>query len=137
MLFKTTEAHEEFRAKVASGFKFMEQSDGPYLIHCLEGKDRTGFVCIVIEALCGASYQEIVDDYMLTYKNYYRITEEKDKKRYDILKVRNVDAMLKFIVGDENCNLAKTSFSNYAKNYLINGGMTEEEVNSLISILTN
>jgi len=51
----------------------MASADGPYLVHCLEGKDRTGFVCIVLEALMSATYQEIVDDYMLTYNNYYHI----------------------------------------------------------------
>ena len=26
------------------------------LFHCTEGKDRTGFVGLVLESLCGASY---------------------------------------------------------------------------------
>ncbi|MCR4898530.1 MAG: tyrosine-protein phosphatase, partial [Acholeplasmatales bacterium] len=54
----------EFTTKIAQGFKAFAKNEGPYLIHCVEGKDRTGFVCMVIEALCGATYQEIVDDYM-------------------------------------------------------------------------
>ena len=64
----------EFREKVAAGLIEMTQHEGPYLVHCTEGKDRTGFVCVLLEALCGASYQEIVDDYMITYDNYYKIT---------------------------------------------------------------
>ena len=56
-----------FRGKVADGLKAVLAHDGPYLIHCTEGKDRTGFVCMLVEALCGAGYQEIVDDYMITY----------------------------------------------------------------------
>lgn len=121
----------EFREKLVNGFKMMLNSDGPYLIHCLEGKDRTGFVCIVLEALMNASYTEIVDDYMQTYYNYYKIT--KDDSKYEIIKNRNVDSMLKFIIGNDNANLSSmTSFSNEVKNYLKDGGMTDTEINQLI-----
>ena len=128
---------DDFRAKIALGFTQMASADGPYLVHCLEGKDRTGYVCMVIEALCGASYQQMVDDYMLTYVNYYKITLEKDKKRYDIIKARNIDAMLKFIVADENADLTKVDFVPYIKQYLKNGGMTEDNINTLINKLCN
>ena len=128
---------DDFRAKIALGFTQMASADGPYLVHCLEGKDRTGYVCMVIEALCGATYQQMVDDYMLTYVNYYKITLEKDKKRYDIIKERNIDAMLKFIVGDENADLTKIDFVPYVKQYLKNGGMTEDRINTLINKLCN
>ena len=67
---------EEFRSKVARGFAQMAEMEGPYLVHCTEGKDRTGFVCMLIEMLAGTSYQDMVDDYMITYDNYYKITEE-------------------------------------------------------------
>ena len=48
----------EFRRKAAKGLTAMAENDGPFLIHCTEGKDRTGFMCMLVEALCGASYQE-------------------------------------------------------------------------------
>lgn len=128
---------DDFREKIALGFTQMASADGPYLVHCLEGKDRTGYVCMVIEALCGATYQQMVDDYMLTYANYYKITLEKDKKRYDIIKARNIDAMLKFIVADENADLTKVDFVPYVKQYLKNGGMTEDRINTLINKLCN
>lgn len=127
---------DEFREKVASGLKSMLSFTGPYYIHCQEGKDRTGFVLIVIEALLNASYQDIVDDYMLTYDNYYGITLETDPLRYNIIKQRNVDAMLKFLIGNENVNLAETEFSSYIRTYLINGGMTDSEVTQFIHLLS-
>lgn len=37
----------------------MMNSQGPVYIHCTEGKERTGFVCVLLEALAGASYDEI------------------------------------------------------------------------------
>lgn len=122
---------EEFAEKVALGFKSMLNSDGAILIHCQEGKDRTGFVCIVIEALMSATYKEIVDDYMLTYNNYYGIDINDD--RYEIIKKRNVDAMLKFICKD--ADYTKGDLSSYARNYLKYGGMTDTEITQLINKL--
>jgi protein tyrosine/serine phosphatase len=124
----------EFRSKVAQGFRQLELFDGPYYIHCQEGKDRTGFVCIVIEALLGASYQEIVDDYMYTYKNYYKITLENDPKRYNIIKERNVDAMLEFIVG--NNNYKTIDLVSAARNYLSLGGLEDTIIDSIIEKLS-
>ena len=46
--------------------------------------------------------KEIVDDYMLTYDNYYGI--KAGELKYDIIKARNVDALLRFIINDENAD---------------------------------
>ena len=123
---------KEFQEKIASGFRAMLSSDGPFLVHCLEGKDRTGFVCIVLEALLNATYNEIVDDYMKTYDNYYKI--DKNDSRYETIKAKNVDSMLKFICS--GADYTKVDLSGYAKTYLLNGGMTESEINLLIDKLS-
>ncbi|MBR6723664.1 MAG: tyrosine-protein phosphatase, partial [Erysipelotrichaceae bacterium] len=55
---------DDFGMKIVQGFNLMAEKEGPYLIHCTEGKDRTGFVAMLIEALAKASYEEIEADYM-------------------------------------------------------------------------
>ena len=72
---------------------------------------------------------------MYTYKNYYKITKESDELRYRVIKERNVDAMLKFLIGSSDKDLNNLDFSPYIKNYLIAGGMTDTEVNDLINVL--
>ena len=73
-------------AGIISGALFeMSSHDSPCLVHCVEGKDRTGFTCALILALAGASVQEIVDDYMMTYYNYYRVTKEANAARYEAI----------------------------------------------------
>ncbi len=126
---------EEFRAKVANGFAAMAEKDGPYLIHCTEGKDRTGFVCMLIEALAGAKYQEIIDDYMITYDNYYKITQEKDPQRYKTIMEKNIVGMIRSIVGDDKADITKADLSGYAKNYLKNGGMSDAQIDRLLEKL--
>ena len=61
----------QYAYRLVAGLREIILHKGPYLIHCTEGKDRTGFVCALLEALCGASYDEMRDDYMITYDNYY------------------------------------------------------------------
>jgi protein tyrosine/serine phosphatase len=53
--------------KLKKGLRFIIANNGPYLIHCFAGIDRTGFVAAVLEALMGASIHEIVDDYLLSF----------------------------------------------------------------------
>ncbi len=61
----------DYRAGIADALRTILAHDGPYYIHCQEGKDRTGFLCIILEALAGASLDEIERDYMATFANYY------------------------------------------------------------------
>lgn len=53
-------------------FLVLEKS-APVLIHCNEGKDRTGIVCTVLESLCGATLSEIICDYMKSFENYFDV----------------------------------------------------------------
>ena len=109
----------------------MLSHDGPYLIHCVEGKDRTGFVCMVLECLAGASYQEIIDDYMITYDNYYGITLENNSTKYQIIKEKNIDEMLRTIVDDETVDITKADLAYYIEQYLISKGLSLGEVRNL------
>ncbi|MBR6233487.1 MAG: tyrosine-protein phosphatase [Erysipelotrichaceae bacterium] len=123
---------EDFAQKLAQGFIAMSENEGPYLIHCTEGKDRTGFVCMVLEALAGADYVSIRDDYMKTYDNYYKINERSDPKKYESILNRNIEAMLRFIVNDESIDTHDCDLSKYARAYLINAGMSESQIETLL-----
>ena len=127
---------DDFKAKIVQGFTDMLDQKGPYLVHCTEGKDRTGFICMLIEALAGASYQEIADDYMITYDNYYKINKEKEKKKYEVILETNLDAMIKAVVGDDKVDIKKADLQAYAKNYLIKAGMPSGNVDQFIAMIS-
>ena len=38
-------------------------SDGPVLVHCMAGKDRTGIVVALVQAAIGVPLDSIVEDY--------------------------------------------------------------------------
>ena len=124
-----------FREKLAAGLANMSAQTGPYLVHCTEGKDRTGFVCMLLEALCGASYQEIVDDYMLTYANYYGITETSDPNRYSVIVANVLDPMIRSMAGD-GVDITTADLSACAVQFLQNAGMTDEQITALRDRLT-
>ncbi len=47
-------------------FRALAEHDGPVLIHCAAGKDRTGVLVALTHHLAGVGRDEIVDDYLLT-----------------------------------------------------------------------
>jgi protein tyrosine/serine phosphatase len=113
----------------------MLDHEGPYLIHCVEGKDRTGFVVMMISALLGATYQEIITDYMITYDNYYDINLNSAKEKYEIIKKKNIEEMLRTIVNDETKELDGLDYAYYAKKFLMAKGMSEDNIDALIQKL--
>ena len=143
----------DFRTKLTAGLAVMAEHDGPYLVHCTEGKDRTGFVCLLLEALCGATYEEIVADYMITYDNYYQITAEEpllgipplftdyygltsgaSGARYRVIVENVLDPMVQSLAqGDLDFRTADLSLC--AKAFLREGGMSEEVIQTLIDKL--
>ncbi len=125
---------EDFSNKLVKGLNSIANNDGPYLVHCVEGKDRTGFVIMILEALIGSSYEEIINDYMETYKNYYSITLESDKEKYNTIKETNIDIMLRFITNsDEKTDLSKIDYSSKTYEYLLSIGMKKENIDKLIT----
>ncbi len=125
---------EDFRRKLADGLTAMAENEGPYLTHCTEGKDRTGFVCMLLEALCGASYDEIVADYMETYANYYGITPEKDDEKYETIVSSVLDPMIGSLL-PAGADLRTADLSACARQFLL-GAMDGAQVDALTARLT-
>lgn len=129
-----------FNSNLVKGLSAIASHPGPYLIHCVEGKDRTGFVILIIEALLGASYDEMVSDYMETYKNYYGITGDSDSERYKTIKEKNIDLMLHTLIGDKDMKEDLSAINDYSpriRSYLVSIGLSEETIDSLIYNLSN
>ena len=127
---------QPFSVKMVQGFKAIVASGkSKILVHCVEGKDRTGFICVVIEALCGATYQELVDDYMVTYDNYYGINKTSDESKYTIIMQKNLYPMLRYITGDNpNVDITTADYATYTNQLLLSLGMTQTEITALRNI---
>jgi len=47
-------------------FRLLAEADGPVLIHCAAGKDRTGLLAALTHRLLGVSRDDVMEDYLLT-----------------------------------------------------------------------
>lgn len=47
-------------------FEAVAHTEGPILVHCAAGKDRTGIICALTHHLAGVHDDDIVEDYLLT-----------------------------------------------------------------------
>lgn len=47
-------------------FQALAQEDGPILVHCAAGKDRTGIICALTHHVAGVHDDDIREDYLLT-----------------------------------------------------------------------
>ncbi|MDO5445886.1 MAG: tyrosine-protein phosphatase [Eubacteriales bacterium] len=129
---------DAYKEKVAVGMKAMLGASGPIYIHCMEGKDRTGFVCMLLEALAGASYTEMCADYMKTYENYYSVSEEKTPEKYHAIAELYFDSFLQCLLETEDSAALKDAdYVQAAADYLIAGGMTPDETEQLRDFITD
>ena len=125
---------EDFKNGLAEGLRFFTVNEGPYLVHCDEGKDRAGFVSALLACYMGASYEQVVEDYMQTYINYYHL--EKDSEKYIAIKNSNIDSTLRMITGSsERADLTRVDLAAAAGDYLKSIGLSDAECEALRSNL--
>lgn len=105
----------EFAGKVKQSVLFLLENDGPFLIHCKEGKDRTGILCAILECFAGASAEEVTGDYMLTYANFYGILP--GDGAYDVILSNNLVKTLCGLYGIDS--LDGTDLQKEAADYLL------------------
>ena len=99
----------------------------PLFYHCRIGTDRTGLCAIMISGLLGVSENEIFQDYL--FSNFGHIQE----KRY-IGEKAGRDNILNYI--NDLRAFPGEKFQNKVYNYLLSIGVSAEDLNSVIDILT-
>ena len=115
---------DSFKEGLAKGLRFLADHEGPYLVHCTMGKDRAGFVSAVLECLMGASAEEIVADFMVSYYNYYGIGPDSDT--YEAVANSNIRKTLAQAFGIDD--IASADLGACAEEYLLDIGLTGDEI---------
>ena len=118
---------EEFAAKVKECVLFIIENDGPYLVHCKEGKDRTGILCAVLECFSGATADDVKRDYMITYYNFYGVKQT--DAVYSIILNNNLLKTLNALLKIDSIETADLKES--AEEYLTSIGLTSDQLNAL------
>jgi protein tyrosine/serine phosphatase len=115
-----TDALNLWAHRHAAALKAIAQAQpGGVLFHCIRGHDRTGIITMLVLALAGVSLEDIAADYELSA----------DSVRDQLLAERNTNA----------CEvLSKTLEGINVETYLLEGGMTQNDVATLRArLLTN
>ena len=124
---------DEFRSGLAQGLRFIASHEGPYLVHCSGGKDRAGFVSAVLECLMGATADEVIADYMVTFYNYYGV--KPGTEQYDIIARSNICTTLATAFGTADIREADLQAS--AEAYLLGLGLSADEIAQIRANLGN
>jgi len=117
--------------KLKAALQFMIAHEGPYLIHCFAGVDRTGFAAALIEALMGVSLKEICKEYLSAFTNDYSDSYRIEHYR----KIKNFLGQLKKMAHGEN--ITRINIQNAAERYLLNNvGLSQDEIVRLKNVLS-
>ena len=105
MSMSASYSSDEFPGELHDILLFIADNPGnSFCVHGKEGKIRTGYVCAVLEALCGASMEEIEKDYMITFENYYSL--KRNKQQYENLQ-KTIPYLFQHMNGGSKANPKK------------------------------
>lgn len=123
---------EKCSKKFGEILRFIINHQGPFLIQCSEGKDRTGFVGLIIAAIGKQSLADIEYDYMKTYDEYYNITMLTKPESYKAIKELYFNSMIEYICeGKKADTITDEDIYEYTKKYLYRCGLSDDEISSL------
>jgi len=128
---------DDYNKRLIDALKELPSHPAPYVVHCMEGKDRTGYVCALLEGLCGATYEEMVADYLVTYDNYYQITPFKDPNLCNTLVSLRLNPCLMYYAGiTDEAQLPNVDYAKAFSEYLLSHGMSNQQVDALVQTMT-
>ena len=134
---KTDPTADDYNKRLIAALKELTSRPAHYVVHCIEGKDRTGYVCALLEGLCGATYKEIVADYLVTYSNYYDVTPQKAPDVCKTLVSLRLDPCLMHYAGiSDETQLPNVDYAKAFSSYLLSHGMSQQQLDALIQTLT-
>ncbi|MCQ2800734.1 MAG: tyrosine-protein phosphatase [Bacilli bacterium] len=124
---------DSYGQTIAVACRKMLNNDGPYYFHCTEGKDRTGFFAIVLEALMGATDEQLEEDYMITYNNYYGVNKTDTPDLYQAIVDLRFSEFVDFFCLE--AAVGTLTLEAKAYNYLKRSGLTDAELEDLKELL--
>ena len=130
-------ASESFRKQLSETIYEMVHREGPYLINCTEGKDRTGYAASLLEALAGSTYEEIRTDYLKTYEYFYNITEENSPESVQAAIDASFDPIMEIMFcTEEGDDIHTLDYAEKARVFCRNAGLTDTQIDEIVEAIT-
>ena len=105
---------------------FADPDNYPFYIHCSLGRDRTGTLAFVIEALLGVDRNDLMMDYELSV---FSVTGTLDNASISAIR-SNIQATYDYIK-----TFKGNSYAEKTENYLLEIGITPEEIQAIRDLL--
>jgi len=131
---------ESFREKLKKALQYITTSEGPWLIHCHAGVDRTGFVSVVLEALMGAALNDIINDYLKSFNSIFNSSIYGEVNKQDSHIVTHILSAMgnNMPVNDENLqSIAEDYLIKTIKLSTVEIGLLKSKLAGNIEITTN
>ncbi len=117
-----------FQTEFASAVAEIARSDGPVVVHCLVGRDRTGLVCGLMLRLVGVDLETIAADHALSdvylepwWQPWHDSAPDEETRRRRM----RVTTMPEHAMADVLADVDPRA-------YLVAGGATEEDLDTLV-----
>jgi protein-tyrosine phosphatase len=124
---------EHPQSVVAAVRAIAKASPGCVVFHCVGGKDRTGLLALVLLTLAGATPEEIIEDYLLTY--------DRMKQRYDEIGASDQLTAVKEFLASRTTTIEALLTSTIASltmpDFLLENGLSGTEFAALRTRLTS
>ncbi|MBP5655472.1 MAG: tyrosine-protein phosphatase [Clostridiales bacterium] len=115
-------------SSIAEVLRILKDADGIALFHCAHGKDRTGVITAILYLLAGASQEDIITNYKVSF-NYIRpLVDPLMARAPEVMKhalrsdASNMETLLSYINDVYSGDITK---------YLLSAGMTMSEIDGL------
>ena len=119
---------EEYKEQMANIFRLLLNNEGVTLFHCAVGKDRTGVIAAILYLLAGASYENIILNYKVSFEYGKKVLGEYYNHKIPELKhtaLSEARNMTKFL------NYIDSQYEGKIESYLLKIGITNEEISAL------
>lgn len=119
---------EEMGDKLAQIMRTLVNSEGITMFHCAHGKDRTGVVAALLYLICGASREDIINNYQVSYVYLKDFLDPMIRKLPDDMKhilrsdAGNMVTFLDYIDSKWNGDVSKLLMAN---------GLKQEEIEAI------
>lgn len=124
---------EELGERIVNVLRVIYNTNGKVLFHCAHGKDRTGVIAAILYLIAGASKENIILNYKVSFEYAKSFLEPLIEARVENMRhtlrsdAHNMETFLKHI--DE-------AYEGNIRNYLNKYGMSDEEIDSLKARIT-
>ena len=120
---------KDYKDELADVLRILiNNTDGVCLFHCAHGKDRTGIITALLYLLAGATREDIVLNYKVSYEYAAYLLDLLIEKREDELKhtlrsdAENMEILLDWLDKEYKGDIVS---------FLLDTGLTEDDINTL------